>query len=103
MSKWIDKMEDILKKIESLDPEDRLSYWRALQICSSAIYESVIGWSQYLSNPVIQDKFSMEEIKGIFEVYRKIAVEFIKLDIEATSLFEKKISEEKKKKNKLVV
>jgi len=91
LTKWIEKMNKYLEKMEDLKPKDRLSYWRALQICNTAVHESIMGWVQYISNPIIQDIFSVDEIKEIFERYRELAVEFIKLDIEATKLFESKV------------
>jgi len=102
MSNWTKKTEKEIEKIKNWKLKDRLSIVAALTYCNSSVASSVSGWSSWLTNALIMEEFSEEELKEIFQELAKLAIEWLKLDLKYTKLLlNKKGTKDKFKKIKV--
>jgi len=83
-SNWIKSIKKIRKEIKSLEPKDRLGYVTAVACCVAAIANSMHGWKKWLIHPEVMNSFSEEELDKLFEVFKKLALETLKEDINWT-------------------
>lgn len=97
VKKYIEIMEHNIKLLENAKPEDRLSYVKECVICIQVLNVSLKGWAGWLGNFSITEKFTLDELKELYPKMKKIVIDFVKLDIEATK---KKTDEEEKKSAK---
>jgi len=88
VKKWIRKVEEQIKYLEELEPTDRLSFMSGIAFCTNAIVGSVSGWEAWLSSPTLMENFREEELREIFNEFRRVTIGFLKYDIE----WSKKIS-----------
>lgn len=77
---WAILLEKTLKQMEKLKPEDRLGYVSAICALNIIIVNSCNGWLQWLTSPQVMDEFSEDELKQLFDFFRKIAKEFLEAD-----------------------
>lgn len=59
---------------------------------------SITGWNAWLMNPLIMEKLTEEELKELAEVWQRLAVEFLELDLKYTKLIKEKQKEARAKK-----
>ena len=59
---------------------------------------SITGWNAWLMNPLIMEKLTEEELKELAEVWQRLAVEFLELDLKYTKLVKEKQKEARAKK-----
>jgi len=102
MNTWTKATEKEIKKIKNWKLKDRLSIVAAITYCNSSVASSVSGWSSWLTNALIMEEFSEEELKEIFQELAKLAIEWLKLDLKYTKLLlNKKGTKHKFKKIKV--
>lgn len=87
---WVALLEKTLKLMEKLKPEDRLNYVSAVAALNNIIVNSCNGWFQWLTSPRAMDDFSEDELKELFDFFRKVAKEFLESDLSWTRKKRKK-------------
>lgn len=97
VEKYSEIMEHNIKLLEEAKPEDRLSLVKNCIMCIQVLNMSLKGWSGWLGNFSITEKFTLEELKDLYPRMKQIVTDFVKLDIEYTK---KKLGEEEKKSPK---
>ena len=81
LKKWIKGVEATKRAIKRLKTEDRLQTCSGLLKIHTSIAASLHGWGAWLKNPAVLDQLSEEELKESFDVFKKLAVEFLDLDL----------------------
>jgi len=81
---WSRAKEKQIERVKSLQPHDRLGLVEAITEINQYIASSCQGWMQWVFNPMIVGQFNQEKLEGIFNTFRKFAVEFLEFDVEAT-------------------
>lgn len=90
---WIKVSERILnqlRSLENIEGKDRLELVKSLRFILNVLQRSLIGWTQWISNPDIMTIFSQEDLEHMTETLSKFTHSFIKFDMEMTSLGVKK-------------
>ncbi|RJS86311.1 DUF2153 domain-containing protein [Candidatus Bathyarchaeota archaeon] len=85
--RWIRECEEFLRQIREnrmAENPDRLDLVRAMHVALLALNHSVIGWLQYVNNPDIMGKFTLEELREMSQYLNKFAEDFIEYDIKVT-------------------
>lgn len=100
LEKWIKEVKKRKKEIESFDLKDRLALVSSISKLHQDISASLQGWLAWLKNPQVMEKLGMEELKETFKIYKKLAIEFLDLDIKMSSIVLQKIKKRKTSKNK---
>ena len=77
---------------------DRLSIVSKLSFMNGTLAASITGWNAWLMNPLIMEKLTEEELKELAEVWQRLAVEFLELDLKYTKLVKEKQKEVRAKK-----
>ena len=85
--RWVQRGERILERIKNLDASkerDRLELIQSMGFVLRALWNSVQGWMQWISNPGITTRFSQEELEEINKTITDFAKSFIEYDIKMT-------------------
>ena len=85
--RWIRECEEFLRQIREnrmAENPDRLDLVRSMHVALLALNHSVIGWLQYVNNPDIMGKFTLEELREMSQYLNKFAEDFIEYDIKVT-------------------
>jgi len=85
--RWIRECREFLKQIREnrlAEHPDRLDLVRSMHVALLALNHSVIGWLQYVNNPDIMGKFTLEELNEMSSFLNEFAEEFIEYDIKVT-------------------
>lgn len=80
-------MSELEKFGEHINQQDRLALLLSAQAMLYYIERTLKDFESWLSNPLITSIMPVEILKELEERLRKIAIEFIKLDIEHTSKY----------------
>ena len=99
-NKWIREVEKEIKRIKDWKINDRLSIVAALTYCNSAVASSVNGWNSWLTNALVMEKFSEEELKEILREFTELAIKWLELDLKYTKLLMKRQKEKKEEADK---
>lgn len=81
LKQWVKDLEKTKKSIKKLTTDDRLKTCASIAKLHTAILASMQGWLAWLKNPTVLDQLSEEELKETFEVFKKLALEFMDLDL----------------------
>jgi hypothetical protein len=87
--RWVQDCKTIIdqiKKLEAAKDRDRLDMVRTMRFVLFAIQRSVSGWVEWVNNPDIMARFSLEELKEVSLNLAKLVEPFIEYDCEITSL-----------------
>lgn len=87
--RWVQDCKTIIdqiRKLEGAKDRDRLDMVRTIRFTLFAIQRSVSGWVEWVNNPDIMAKFSLEELKEVSLNLAKLVEPFIEYDCEITSL-----------------
>jgi len=90
---WIrvsERIIDRLKRLEDTKAKDRLELVRSLRFVLGVLQRSLIGWTQWVSNPDIMTIFSQEDLEKMTKTLSEFTRSFVKYDLEMTSLGVKK-------------
>jgi len=95
IKKWIDKINREIDYLNKLEPKDRLNYISAIVHCANAIIGSVSGWEAWLTNPTLMENFKLEELKEIFNEFKKVTIGFLEYDIKWSEEMSSRLSKAK--------
>jgi len=105
--KWIEQIKEYKKQIAALKTKDRLETAASISKLHVSISASLAGWLQWLKNPAIMSQLTQEELLETFETFKKLAEEFLELDLKVTRAVyrkqKKKKTKNKKKKDKAYI
>lgn len=90
---WINKVRETIKEIESLEAKDRLECVSGINKCNKAILASYMGWNSWLSNPIVMNDFTEEDLKQILAEFKEVAVTILKNDLKWTLYVLKKLKD----------
>lgn len=101
LAQWIEQVAASKEEIIKMDPKDRLSIAAAIIQLHAALVSSMKGWAAWLGNLPTINQLNEEELKETFEVYKKLTIEFLDLDLKMSQAmlkkqFKKAVSKEKK-------
>ena len=100
MSKeWAAKKRKQIDVVKVLEPDDRLDMVKAVALMNQCILDSCEGWASWIYNPMIISKFSKEELKSFYNSFRRITIDFLEFDVEATEKIKLPPTEKKKENN----
>lgn len=97
---WVQVSEKILNQIKSLEEaekRDRLELVRSMRILLGTLERSLVGWTQWVSNPEVMIKFTKDDLEKMNKKLSEFTVSFIEFDIEATKLGAKRGLKARKK------
>lgn len=77
---------DRLKHMEEAKKKDRLELVRSMRFVLKALEMSLVGWKQWVDNPDVMTKFTMEDLEKMNKKLSEFARSFLEYDIEATKL-----------------
>lgn len=101
LEKWIRDVEKTKKQIEKLKTKDRLQTAASIVKLHTSILASMQGWAMWLKNPAVLDQLTEAELKETFETFKKLALEFMELDLKmSSSVLKKRQKKRKKRKGK---
>ncbi len=85
--RWVHDCERILDQIKKLEDlkGDRLEMVRTIRFAIYALQRSVSGWMEWINNPEVMARFSLEELKEIGRNLTKITQSFIEYDCKVTA------------------
>lgn len=99
LKKWIKDVEKKKKEIEKLETKDRLALTASITQLHNSIIASLHGWAAWLRNPPVINNLSEKDLRETFEIFRKLAIQFLDLDLRmSTKVLQK---QEKKPRKKL--
>lgn len=98
LKQWIEKVKEYKKEIAKLETKDRLQTTASIFTLHGSIAASLNGWAQWLTNPSVMNQLTKEELEETFQVFKKLAEEFLDLDFKMTSSVLKKQKKKKRKK-----
>lgn len=85
LDEWVEQTKKRRKLIEELAPKDRLDLCSEIASLHGDLAQSLGGWLVWLKNPKIMNKLTEKELKETFEVYKKLALIFLDLDIKMST------------------
>ncbi len=91
--RWIQSSQRVLNHIRSLEKvegKDRLELVRSLGFMLGALQRSLLGWMQWVNNPDIMTRFTLEDLEKMNKNLSKFVRTFIEYDLEATKLGDEK-------------
>ncbi|MEM2902698.1 MAG: DUF2153 family protein [Candidatus Bathyarchaeia archaeon] len=81
---WATMKKRQIEKVRGLQPKDRLDMVEAIALMNQYISSSCQGWAQWIYNPMVINRFNEKELKDFYDRFRKITLEFLEFDVEAT-------------------
>lgn len=87
--RWIQVSEKILDQIKRLADakgKDRLELVSSMSFMLSALQRSLLGWMQWVNNPEIMARFTLEDLEKMNKKLSEFTRSFIEYDLEATRL-----------------
>jgi hypothetical protein len=69
------------KELETLEPEDRMSLFVAVNRAVDAVAMSAGGWRQLISDATMLEKFDEPALRSFFDYFRQEAVRQLEFDI----------------------
>jgi len=93
---WCEETEKEIEKIKKWKTDDRLSLVSKLTFMNGAIASSVQGWHSWLTNAIIMEKFTQQELTDLAKEFEALTVAFLELDIKYTKMLKERKQEEEK-------
>lgn len=84
------KILDQIEKLEKSENKDRLEHVRSIRFVLSALQRSLLGWTQWVSNPDVMARFTREELEEMDKKLAEFTRSFIEYDMEVTKKGEEK-------------
>ena len=75
-----------LKQLENTKDKDRLELVRSLRFVLGVLQRSLVGWTQWVSNPDIMTMFSEDDLESMTKRLSEFTRSFIEYDIKMTRL-----------------
>ncbi len=95
---WTAIKKKQIDKIKELEPKDRLDIVEAMARMDQYISSSCQGWAQWIFNPTVINKFNEEELKDFYNRFRKITLDFLEFDAEATLKLKSTVKKERRER-----
>lgn len=100
---WSESCDKIIKRIESMNPQDRLAYASCVSDCIYAIMWSMQGWNQWyqmeFSSGMRARKnltdLTEEQWKDLFKFISRMAVALLNYDKSVSAMVEQRIAKER--------
>lgn len=103
--KWTDICKDVLKKINAMQPKDRLDYASCVADLLYSIGKTIQGWNQWyameFNKPFARNPLSEipeDQFEQVFKFFKTVAVNMLEFDIQITEVAEKNFEAELAKK-----
>jgi len=100
LKQWIERTKNEKELIKTLGIKDRLELVASITKLHGSILASLQGWTSWLKNPVVMNYLSEKELKETFEIFKRLALEFLDLDIKVSSSVLQKTRKVRHKKKK---
>lgn len=84
LEEWANGIKKALEEIKKQEPVDRLSALGSIYNCCAAIDSSIKGWHAWLTNPRVMEKFSLEELKDLLDLFKGTAINLLEEDLKCT-------------------
>ena len=84
---WADKVRNTLRFLDQIKEKDRLDRNATMWFIIGAMSSSIRGWAKWLSSPTLMAAVSEEDFEDAVTRMRKIAKEWLDLDIEITEKY----------------
>ena len=97
LAKWIKNREVLIEMLKNLNPEDRMGHHASMTSCNQAMYTSVKGWANWLSDAITMSKFDDKNLEEMYKEFYDITLKFLKFDKKWSNELDKKQTEETKK------
>lgn len=105
---YVEMISNMIVRFEKAKPKDRLEYGLEITRCLRGMLISIKGWKSWIDNLEALNALNIKDFEDFYPKLRKIAVEFLKLDVEITErklkeakeLYKKRTKQLKKKKEK---
>jgi len=81
-----ERIVEQLKQLENTKDKDRLELVRSLRFVLGVLQRSLVGWTQWVSNPDIMTIFSEDDLENMTKKLAEFTRSFIEYDIKMTSL-----------------
>jgi hypothetical protein len=81
MESLISYLSRMRKELETLQPEDRMSLFVAVNRAVDAVAVSAGGWRQLISDATILEKFDEPALRSFFDYFRQEAVRQLEFDV----------------------
>lgn len=81
---------DQIEKLEKMEKKDRLEHVKSMRFVLSALQRSLLGWTQWVSNPDVMTRFTREELEEMDRKLADFARSFIEYDMQITKKGEEK-------------
>lgn len=82
----IRQVEDEIRRLETLDPKDRLEIISGINKCLNALLGMIDGLSFWVRTPEFMSLFGNKETMRMFEKLRKNTVDLLRLGVEYSRL-----------------
>jgi len=82
----IRQVEDEIRRLETLDPKDRLEMISCINKCLNALLGMIDGLSFWVKTPEFMSLFGNKETLRMFEKLRKNTVDLLRLGVEYSRL-----------------
>jgi len=82
----IRQVEDEIRRLETLDPKDRLEMISGINKCLNALLGMIDGLSFWVRTPEFMSLFDNEETMLMFKRLRKATVDLLRLGVEYSRL-----------------
>ena len=86
LEKTIEQVEDEIRRLETLDPKDRLEMISGINRCLNALLGMIDGLSFWVRTPEFMSLFGNKETLRMFEKIRKNTIDLLKLGVEYSRL-----------------
>ena len=103
--KWTDVCKDFIKKINAMQPKDRLDYVSCVADLLFSIGKTIQGWNQWyaieFNKPFARNPLSEipeDQFEQVFKFFKAVAINMLKFDIQITEVAEKNFEAEMAKK-----
>lgn len=88
--KFMEMIKQTMEYIDGLDPQDRLSYASAIEDIVNGLAGSIKGWQRWCSLKQMNN-IGEDEMKEYYSKMKKLVLEWLKLDLQATETQTKKL------------
>ena len=86
MEDSIREVENIIKRLEKLNPSDRLEAISNINECLDAMQGMINGFSFWIKTPEFMSLFNRKETSELFNSVRKIAIELLRIGVKYARL-----------------
>lgn len=98
--KYIEVLEKSIEQIKKAKPKDRLEFAFEFSKCLNAMSFSIKYWKSWIENLTALSQLKTEDWKFVYPKVRKLAIDFLTVDLEITKDKTKDFLDKQKKRKK---